>query len=374
MAEQIARPEAGRLSYMNDFPGLLRRRAALDERWRQGALTAYDGMLETPDLREIIRERVHSPARPLGVTSLEKFFGCPYRFVNDRLHPRMEKRTEPAPQFALDGLLRGELTHRILELFHRRLKEKNQPLHALGESTVEKALRDAIRNAMTREEENAESPPLPALAWEVLEDALYRRLRGYVDLKCADGSGPLPVSVEERFGGRGSEPFRISLEAGEFSLSGRMDLLERNEAGEYRVVDFKTVGRRSSVPARMKVLDGGESLQLHLYARHLRARADALPEDARVSGAYVYVTGEEGVVERARSCEDIEERMEDVDALLNYFLVSAAEGRFFPTPTEVGCRYCDYKLLCGPDRAERAARKEGSPEVAELLALKEKAV
>ncbi len=373
MAEQIDRPEAGGLAYMNDFPGFLRRRAALSDRW-EGALTEHDGMLAAPDLREIIEARVHSPAWPHGVTSVEKFFVCPYRFVNGRLHPRMEKREEPAPPFALDGLLRGQLTHRILELFHDWFKDENRPLHALDDAAAQDALRDAIRDAMREEEDMAGSPPLPALPWGVLEDALYRRLRGYVAQMRADGSGRLPVSVEERFGGRGSEPLRISLEAGELALSGRMDLLERNGAGEYRVVDFKTVGSRSSVPARKNVLDGGASLQLHLYARHLRARADALPEDARVSGAYVYVTEEEGVVESARSCEDIEGRMADVDALLDYFLASAGEGRFFPTPSNDACRYCDYKLLCGPDRAERAKRKEGTPEVSELLALREKAV
>ena len=373
MAEQIDRPEAGGLAYMNDFPGFLRKRKALDERWG-GALTAYDGMLTTPELQEIIRERIYSPSRSIGVTSVERFFGCPYRFVNDRLHPRMEKRAEPAPPFALDALLRGQLTHKIFELFHFWLREENRPLHAIDASTAQDVLRGAIRKAMREEAGKAETPPLPALPWALLEDALYRRLRGYLELMRADGSGWLPVSMEERFGGRGSEPLRIPLEAGELFLSGRMDLLDRNGAGEYRVVDFKTVGRRSLVPARKKVLDGGESLQLHLYARHLRARADALPEDAPVSGAYVYVTEEEGVVERGRTCEEVEERMADVDALLDYFLASAGEGRFFPTPSDDACRYCDYKTLCGPDRAERAARKEKVPEVSELRALKEKAV
>ena len=368
LAEQIRRPEAGRLAYMNDFPGFLRRRKALDERWG-GALTAYDGMLSGLDLPQNLQERIYSPSRSVGVTSVEKFFGCPYRFVNDRLHPYMEKREEPLPPFALDALLRGELTHKILELFHHRLKDENRPLHSLDKAAAQDALRGTIREAMAEE-----TPPLPALPRAVLENALYRRLRGYLELRRADGSGWLPVSVEEWFGGRGSEPLRLSLEAGELSLGGRMDLLERNEAGEYRVVDFKTVGRRSSVPARKKVLDGGASLQLHLYARHLRARADALPEDARVSGAYVYVTEEEGVVEHGRSCEDIEERTADVDALLNYFLASAGERRFFPTPSTDGCRYCDYKLLCGPDRAKRAERKEKAPGVSELLALKERAV
>ena len=378
MAEQIGlvnrtgRPEAGRLACMNDFPGFLRRRAALDKRWRK-ALTAYDGMLTAPDLREVIRERVHSPGWPLGVTSLEKFFGCPYRFVNDRLHPRMEKRVEPLPLFDLDGKSRGQLTHRILELFHDSLMMRDRLPHAPDGFTAQDTLGYAVYEAMREAKDKAVSPPLPALLWEALEGALYRRLLGYLELVDSDGSGRRPVSVEERFGGRRSEPLRISLEAGELFLNGRMDLLERNEAGEYRVVDFKTVGRRSSIPSKGKILDGGESLQLHLYARHLRARADALPEGARVSGAYVYITEEEGVIERARSCEDIEGRMADVDALLNFYLASAVEGRFFPTPSEQGCKHCDYKLLCGPDRAERAARKEGAPAVSELLALKERA-
>ena len=329
MAGQIGRPEAGSLSCMNGFPGFLRRRAALDERWRK-ALTAYDGMLTASDLREIIEERIHSPARPLGVTSVEKFFGCPYRFINERLHPRMEKRAEPLPPFVMDGISRGELTHRILELFHLWLQETKQVLHALDESTAQDALRDAICEAMGEEAEKAETPPLPALSWETLEAALYRRLLDYVELMRSDQSGRLPVSVEERFGGRGSEPLRISLEAGELSLSGRMDLLERNDNGEYRVVDFKTRGSKRSIPSKETILEGGESLQLHLYARHLRARGEDLPEDSRVSGAYVYITEEEGVAERARSCEEVEGRMADVDALLDYFLASAGEGRFFP--------------------------------------------
>ena len=383
MAEQIGRPEAGGLSWMNDFPGFLRRRKALDERWRLNELTAYDGMFTTTDLLQIFRERVHSPARPLGVTSIENFFGCPYRFINKRLHPRMEKREEPLPTFAMDGMSRGELTHRILELFHLWLKEEDRPLHAFGESTAQEALREAIRRAMREEAEKCGSPPLPTLPWDVLEGALYRRLRGYLEPMRADASGRLPVSVEERFGGRESEPVRISLDSGELSLSGRMDLLERDEAGEYRVVDFKTVGGRDRVPPQTRrrngnkekvVLDKGESLQLHLYARGLRARPDALPEDARVSGAYVYVTEEEGVVERARTFEDIEERMGDVDALLDYFLASAGAGRFFPTPSDAGCRYCDYKTLCGPDRAERAARKEQDSRMRDLWELREKAV
>lgn len=383
MAEQIGRPEAGGLSWMNDFPGFLRRRKALNERWRQNELTAYDGMFTTTDLLQIFRERVHSPSRSIGVTSIENFFGCPYRFINDRLHPGMEKREEPLPTFAMDGMSRGELTHRILERFHQWLKEENRPLHALGESTAQDALREAIRRAMREEAEKSGSLPLPALPWAVLEDALYRRLRGYLELGRADSSGRLPVSVEERFGGRDSESIRIPLETGELSLSGRMDLLERNEAGEYRVVDFKTVGGRDRVPPQTRrrngnrekvVLDKGESLQLHLYARGLRGRPGTLPEDARVSGAYVYVTEEEGVVERARTCEDIEGRMADVDALLDYFLASAGEGRFFPTPTDAGCKYCDYKTLCGPDRAERAARKEQDSRMSDLRKLRERAV
>ena len=372
MAEQIGRPEAGRLAYMNDFPGFLRRRYALAERWRK-VLTEHDGIFQDSGLNEVIRDKIHSPARPLGVTSVEKFFGCPYRFVNDRLHPLMERRVEPLPLFVLDGKSRGQLTHRVLELFDDWLMQRGRLLHSPDGLTARDALHYAIHEAMREEEDKAVSPLLPALPWEVLEDTLYRRLLGYLELVNSDGSGRLPVSVEERFGGRGSEPLRISLEAGELLLSGRMDLLEQNESGEYRVVDFKTVGRRNSIPSKGRILDGGESLQLHLYARHLRARADALPEGARVSGAYVYLTEEEGVVERVRSCEDIEGRMADVDALLNYFLASAGEGRFFPKPSEQGCKHCDYKLLCGPDRAERAARKEGAPGVSELLALKERA-
>ena len=153
-----------------------------------------------------------------------------------------------------------------------------------------------------RRRKKAESPP-PARA--ALGGARRRALPAPAGLPGAGARRRIePVTGECGGAVRGEgirSPLRISLEAGELLLSGRMDLLERNDAGEYRVVDFKTRGSKSSIPAKGKILDGGESLQLHLYARGLRSRKDALPEDARVSGAYVYVTEEEGVEERVRS-------------------------------------------------------------------------
>ena len=159
---------------------------------------------------------------------------------------------------------------------------------------------------------------------------------------------------------------RIPLEEGELLLSGRIDLLERHEDGEYRVVDFKT----GKAPAAKTRLGGGARLQVDLYARR---EAEALPEGSGMSGAYAYVTEDDGVVYRPRAGAEIREDVANVDALLDYFLSTVEAGRFFPTPSDA-CRYCDYRTLCGPDRAERARRKEEAAARVELHELREKTV
>lgn len=358
---------AGGLSYMNRFPGFARRRAALVGRWRRDALTEHDGVFAAPDLRAMIRERIYAPDRPIGVTSVEAFFGCPYRFLQDRLYRRMEKRAEPEPPFAAHGALRGQLEHRILERLHRWLQQTGRTLREQDISRCREALLEAVRAVMREEEERAASPPLLALPWRVLEEAIGRRLWRYVLGRRAERLVWRPVELERRFGGGGSEPIRVSLEEGEVCLSGRVDLLERSEKGGYRVVDFKTKKGKNSVPSAKKVLDGGTILQVHLYVRR---EAGVLPEDAEVEGAYAYIT-DEGVVERAHSHAEIQERREDVDALLNHFLLSVKGGEFFPTPS-FECRHCDYTALCGPDRDERASGKEGAPQRSRLQKLQQK--
>ncbi len=357
-------PDTGSLRYLGLHPGFARRRDALAERWKRGVLTAHDGTFSGSELHEIICRKVHSPSRPMGVTSLNTFFECPYRFINAQLHPRVKKREEPKPPFSADAKFAGQLTHAVLEALHRWLQETNQSLNAHDEASIRAALREQIRKVMEKEAQNSEAPPLLALSWRIFEGALYRRLWGYVEHKRAEGMAWCPVRIEERFGDRGSEPLRISLEGGGLLLSGRIDLLEQNGGGGYRVVDFKTVRGKDRVPSERKVLDGGARLQVHLYARR---ETEILPEGSRVGGSYVYVTEGEGVVQRAY--EDIEEREKDVDALLRYFLSCVKSGSFFPTPGQ-HCDHCDYKALCGPDRAERARSKEEAPERIELQQLR----
>ncbi len=273
------------------------------------------------------------------------------------------------------------MEHRILERFHAWLQQTGQPLKKQDdESGCREALLEAVRAVMREEEERSRAPLLLALPWSVLEEAIDRRLWWYVWGDRAPWGGAVqsrvrgerrdwrPVEVERRFGGGGSEPIRISLEEGDICLSGRIDLLARNEEGGYCVVDFKTKKGKNSVPSAKKVLGGGTILQVHLYARRA---AGVLPEDAEVDGAYAYIT-DEGVVERARSHPEIQARREDVDALLNHFLLSVKGGEFFPTPSSSECRHCDYKALCGPDRNERAGCKKGAPERSRLQKLQER--
>ena len=206
----------------------------------------------------------------------------------------------------------------------------------------------------------------------VLEGALYRRLRGYLELMRADASGRLPVLVEERFGGRGSGACTDYCWSRESFLSaGGWTCSSEDEAGEYRVVDFKTVGGRDrgSTPDQTKKRgQRGSSSRWRARASScistrggLRARPDALPEDARVSGAYVlrdrrrrassstraHLRGGRGA-HGGRGCA------------FGLFPRLGRGGTVFPDALGCpGAGIATTSSLCGPDRAERAARKEG---------------
>jgi len=361
MLRQLKSPERGALAHLAADPGFARRRAALGDRWRRGALTAQDGLFA--EIRGALRSRLDPGRRPVAVTDLETFFTCPYRFALRRLL-RLERREEPVPPLEADPLLRGRIFHDALRRLFGGLRESGG---ALGEEAAWRPrLARAVEGSFRRFEEEGEA--LLPLAWRLMRESVHRQLAEFLRRAYVKEEGWTPLDVEGEFGRGGAPPLEIPLGegAGPLLLSGRFDLLERSASGEHRFVDFKS-GR--SAPKGSEPLGGGGRLQPHLYARHgLRVCG----EGARVGGAYAYVSEAAGFALRALSPEEVRGQMAAVDDLLAYFWGAADRAVFFPLPS-AACAHCDYLPICGPDREGRAKEKAGDPRRAKLAELQERA-
>ncbi|MEK6709047.1 MAG: PD-(D/E)XK nuclease family protein [Nitrospinota bacterium] len=360
---QHGKPETGALARIGAAPGFARKRSALDDRWRRGVLTAQDGMLGAPDVREALRARLRPGERPVPVTGLESFFGCPYRFALERLLG-LASPLAPSPPLEADAGLRGRLFHEALRSFFGALAERGAAVADLGADGLPKALSRAVEEAFRRVE--GEGGALLPFAWRLLRASVERQLEGFLRKTYGDdGRAWRVVQTEESFGRRDVPPLAVSLEDGRRLLvSGRYDLLERSAEGEYRFVDFKSGGSGRAVPKKNDPLGGGQWLQPHLYARHGR---EVLGREARIGAAYAFVTERRSYRLFPIPPEKIEALGPRVDRLLGHFLRAAEAGVFFPLPSSA-CNHCDFVSICGPERGPRAARKA---EAAERVAMRE---
>ncbi|MEE9273724.1 MAG: PD-(D/E)XK nuclease family protein, partial [bacterium] len=358
------RAEKGALAYLlRVHPAYGRLRGAVADRWRRDALTGQDGVLADPEVMKAISQRSHPSNHPVAVTALENFFRCPYRFALGSLLG-LGEREEPAPPVEAGHLLRGSLFHDALRRFLVRWREAGGPLGDHPPARRRLWLEESVRAALGRAEREGEA--LLPLAWRALGEAVVRDLDAYFGEAYGEGSEWTPEEMEVSFGREEHPP--IEAPAGRegeiLQVSGRYDLLERGAEGVRRFVDFKS-GRVSG--KKTPALEGGARLQLDLYARHGAAR---FGEDARVRGAYAFVSERGGYEIREADEETLAGRRGAVEDLLGHFLRAFEGGCFFPAPSS-DCNSCDFVTVCGPERSERAERKKAHPLWMRRLKLRE---
>jgi CRISPR/Cas system-associated exonuclease Cas4 (RecB family) len=147
-------------------------------------------------------------------------------------------------------------------------------------------------------------------------------------------------------------------------LRGSIDLVERSQTGErasLRITDHKTGRVRFG---KNKVIDGGKVLQPVLYA----LAAEKLFPDAQVEeGRLYYCTSTGGFTSRSVPLDD---EARDAAQQLADSVADGLDRGFLPAaPAERACRFCDFKLVCGPYEELRTGRKTREP-LGELLALR----
>ncbi|MCB0030396.1 MAG: PD-(D/E)XK nuclease family protein, partial [Anaerolineales bacterium] len=236
----------------------------------EGILAAAD---ITADLATRFGENHHWSA-----SRLNRYGLCPYGFFAEHTL-KLSELADPTEGF--DAMQRGSLLHAILEELFRRLTaagrrpepESEEWLLTELEAICQQLFADAPRRYGFRE----------SALWRYEQAELRRLLRLLVASECETGATTPrePLYQELRFGFADAElpPLILDVNGVRFQLHGVIDRIDRDEAGDLHIIDYKSGRTAYSV----KDVAEGRSLQVVLYRR---AVEELMPEAGPVAASY----------------------------------------------------------------------------------------
>lgn len=319
------------------LPTLAHQRGVLAARMSTEARGPHEGGLETwaaPLAARFGAGHTWSPSR------LEAYGACGFRFL---IGPALGLEPRDPPKLGLDAAQLGTLLHEVLE----------RVVQAVDTDDVEAlvaALPQAAAPIFAAAPKTLGFRPTSLWARQQLEllDWLEGSLRGLAEI----AEGFRPIAFEQRF-----NKLTLDTPAGPVRVRGIIDRVDRNDAGELRVIDYKTGASHLDPQA---LLDGVR-LQLPLYAA---AAAQDLRLGRPVDGLYFAVRkGEAGRLRLAEFAgADPTGRMHHgvagaialVAEHIGASVTGIRAGRFRPEPPASGCpEYCPAVAFCWRYRPER---------------------
>ena len=330
----------------------------LRARWRrwQSAWNTADGLIVgDPAAREALA--AHSlTARAWSPSSLEQFAACPYRFALHGIH-RLHPREDAAPLQQLDPLTRGALFHEVQCSLLGELRQagllpldRERRPEQLGEAL---AACDRTLDHIAAKHYEALAPAIERVWKSEIED-LRTDLRGWLHHAAQNDSDWEPLHFEFSFGlgpRAGRDPSstvqQAALDEG-VTLRGSIDLIERHmESGILRVTDHKSGKAPERVPL---FVGGGRALQPLLYGL---AAGQIL--GAKVESGRLFYASQRGGYQAMRI--ELNDRARGaLAAVLRNIDTAIRSGFLPPAPEKDACRYCNYRLVCGPYEEQRFSR------------------
>ena len=411
----------GQARYLLELNEALRR--SVISRWARGRgrWSTSDGLIQVSPGTSSALKGNRLGNRPYSLSALQRFATCPYQFLLAAIH-RIEPWEEPQPVIRMDPLTRGSLFHRAQAEFFRALEaggrlpvtteNLGRAIETLHEVIDEVAADYAERLApaidrVWRDEIDEIRRDLGIWVQRLPDDAgwipeyfefsfglgvgaprgrsvLDTRAHGGTSVSASGsleplrganapsnrGGGGVPAAIEKGGAPRGvmnddlrdprslRDPVTVD---GRFILRGSVDLIERRRNdGALRVTDHKTGRNRSN---RDLIIDGGKVLQPVLYSVAIEK---GLGERV-VEGRLYYCTTAGGFTDHTIKIDDYT-RAQGLQALV--IIDRAVELGCLPAaPAKDACRWCDFRLVCGPDEERRVAVKPDAL-IADLLALR----
>ena len=329
-------------------------------RWQEKTFTQFDGIVQSAAHKTIAGE-------PMSPTRIEAYAACPFAYFVDRVLG-VGAVEEPEEIERITPLDRGSLLHRIFFTAYAACRKKGREVSAdgLAAALVEAAEKECSRLGTVG----------PAMTWAIDKAEMLADLRRFAEIEApeCDAIEARPAMFEVRFGmpSRGGDedpastdtPLERSIEGKTYQFKGKIDRIDEVGAGEARVIDYKT-GRASGKP---DTFAGGTALQLPIYI----LAAQMLQRERTVTSAqYSFATGRGEFKSVGFSREALDARMAELEHIIATVEGCIEQGVFIATPADPQCGYCDFRDVCGANKAVLFDRKKDDPAVADLLALGE---
>jgi len=323
--------------------------ASLGERWAQlqhardvlaarsqpEAAGPYEGDLssESDELAALYGpDHVWSPSR------LEAYGACPHQFL---VAVALGLEAHEPPELGFDAAQLGSMLHAILE---RAYAEADDPADL---DSVKRSLSQAAEDVFRDAPQRYGFRPTPL--WGVERQDLEAMLEATVEALAEISSGWTPAGLEAAFGLGGAPPLELETRLGTVRVRGFIDRVDRNQAGEVRIIDYKT---GSSHLAASDLLDG-RRLQLPLYAL---GAAQALEMGNPIEGFYWKIRqAQPGSLKLSSFEAEVEgdslsgpaAAYAVAQAHVERILSGARQGAFPPIPPRGGCPgYCPAAAWC----------------------------
>jgi ATP-dependent helicase/nuclease subunit B len=365
-----ARAQLGRAVLDAVAPGIApRARHLYRNRWSP-LINEFTGLTASSEALTALQAG-HEDARPFSATRLERYAGCPLRYMLENV---VGVKVLEAPEHIIEADKRelGTLIHTVLEKF----------VAASGPEPPSLATRDGLMTLMhdIAEEEFkrfkdrglAGAP----LLWEVTSRELMGDLFAWLDHEIADPRPAAEHHLEVSFGMevRRHEGGWIPIDPDSLSvadpllldavdpparISGMIDRLDDDLLGEgFSVMDYKTgAGKKSKGGS----LDKGRALQLPLYLLGGEFLLGKAADHGRAE--YVNFSLRNRFSSVVFKGDDLDDRRADLDKALTIIVEGIRGGDFHPEPSDRECRFCDFTTLCDAGRQAQAARKGGDARV-----------
>ncbi len=338
---------------------------------RSGRFTRFDGRIE--------RDDIPSPAAGAAqsATGLESYAACPRRYLFAKLL-RVTVRERPEEVLRISPADKGQLVHRILELFvadeiARPFAARISPGEPWPAAAYDRMA--VVAKEVFAEYEQAGLVGRPLL-WELDRATVERDLSAFLDhdARYRAETGMVPAAVELRFGPGVGAPVTVALD-GERTLSfrGFVDRVDRSPDGSgVTVIDYKTGRDYGFDELAEDPVVRGQKLQLPVYG--LAARGAFAPSQP-VRALYWFVSGRVGF--RQVPVELSDAHLQRFDEVVTVLVDGIEAGHFPARPGSdergdfANCHFCDFKGACPADKGRAWDRLAGDPALARYVALAE---
>lgn len=349
-SEQEAVGTARYLLHAN--PHLARALRFRARRWLK-SWTVADGIVKPSDAARVAMRDHALEARAFSPTALQNYTACPYRFYLYAIM-RLEPREVPERIEELNPLQRGSLVHDTQFELYTALNDRGL-LPVTRDNLME--VRDVLDEQLDAVEAAAREDLDPAIdrVWVDGIETIRADMREWLRLVSEEGEGFTPWRFELSFGlpkrekaDDDSRPDPVQLESG-LQLRGAIDLIERRVDGVLRVTDHKTGKVRFGADS---IVEGGKALQPVLYA----LAVEKLFPDAEVSCGRLYYCTADGGFETRDVVFD-ERAKESARIVVDAVRAGLSEPFLPAAPAKDACRWCDYRIVCGPYEESRTRLK-----------------